>query len=151
MTRKAAAISVVTRETRTNSVRLVARKRVSLGCSFGFFDHGFWPDDYDHAFVGDGILGAVCFHVVADYRACRQVYVTIDDGIANAAFAADIEVIEDDALIDFAVTVDANIEAQDGFGDSASRNNGAGADDGADSRASAFRVGEHKFGGRKLV
>ncbi len=105
--------STVSGETRTNSVRLVARKRVSLDCSFRFFDHGFWADDYDYAFLSDGIFSAIGFEVVADYGASGKIYVAVDDGVAKAALAADVDVIEDNALIDFAVTVDAHVETQD--------------------------------------
>src|ERR1700722_7438991 len=89
---------------------------------FGLFDHGFRADDDDYAFVGDGIFGSVGFEVVADDGASGQVHVAIDDGVANAAFAADVDVIENDAIVDLAVAVDADVEAEDGLGDAAAGN-----------------------------
>jgi len=100
-----------------------------IGCAtkadalFGFFDHGFWADDDHYAFVGDGVTGAVGFEVVADDGALGEIYVAVDDGVADAAATADVDVIEEDALIDFAVAVHAHIETENGFGDAASGNN----------------------------
>jgi hypothetical protein len=89
---------------------------------FGFFDHGFWADYYYYAVFGDGVAGSVGFGVVADYCAFGEADVAVNYGAANAAAAADVHVIEHDALIEFAVTVDAHIEAENGFGDASAGN-----------------------------
>ena len=97
-----------------------ARKNAETLALLGFFDHGFWADYYDYAFVGDGIFGAIGFGVVADDCTGGQIYVAIDDGVADAAAAADVYVIKNDTAVDFAVAVDAHVEAEDGLGDAAS-------------------------------
>ncbi len=113
------------------------RKLLRDSTLFGFFDHGFGADYYDYAVFGDGIARAVGFRVVADYGAFGQAYVAVNDGAADAATAADVHVIEDDALIQFAVAIDAHVEAENGFGDASAGNDGAGADDGIERDAHA--------------
>jgi hypothetical protein len=80
-----------------------------MTASFGFFDHGFWADYYYYAVFGYGVTGAVGFGVVADYCAFGQAYVAVNYGAADAAAAAYVHVIEDDALIQVAVAIDADI------------------------------------------
>src|ERR1700723_3800424 len=127
------------------------RKKEARFASLWFFDHGFRAHDDYYAIVGYGVAGAVGFGVIADYGAFGQAYVAVDDGAANAATAAYVDVIEDEALVEFAVTVDAHIEAENGFGDAAAGNDGAGADDGIERDAHAGGIGEDEFGGRILL
>src|ERR1700691_5496827 len=122
-----------------------------MAALLGFFDHGFWADYYYYAVFCNGVAGAVGFGVVADYCTFGQAYVTVDYGAANAATAAYVHVIEDDTLVEFAVTVDAHSEAENGFGDAAAGNDGAGADDGIERDAHAGGIGEDEFGGRILL
>ena len=75
----------------------------------------------------------------------------VDDGVADTAAAAHVNVIEEDALVDFAIAVDADVEAEDGFGDAAAGDDGTGADDGVERGAGAFGVGENEFGRRILL
>src|SRR5271167_2876612 len=112
----------------------MTKSRLAL---FRFFDHGFGADHDYHAVLGDGVARAVGFGVIADYRAFGQAYVTINDGAANAAAAADIHVIEDDALIELAITIDSHVEAEHGFGDASAGNDGARADNGIERDAHA--------------
>src|SRR5580658_7296693 len=97
-----------------NLLRAVERSeccKISAGrmpALLGLFDHGFGAD-YDHdAVFGYGVAGAVGFEVVADDRAFGKLDVAIDDAAADAAVAADGDVVEDDGLVDFAETVDAH-------------------------------------------
>src|SRR5271163_3249296 len=96
-----------------------------MTASFRFFDHGFGADYDYYAVFGDGVTRAVGFGVVADYCAFGQAYVAVNDGAADAAAAADDDVVEDDALIHFAVAIDAHVEAEHGFGDASAGNDGA--------------------------
>src|SRR5271156_373946 len=100
----------------------MTKSRLAL---FRFFDHGFGADHDYHAVLGHGVARAVGFGVIADYRAFGQAYVTVNDGAANAAAAANIHVIEDDALVQFAVAIDAHVEAENGFGDTSAGDDGA--------------------------
>src|SRR5580692_1603787 len=100
------------------------RTAESLGL-FGLFDHGFGAHDYDYAVLGDRVSRAVGFGVVADYGAFWQADVAVNDGAANAAAAADDHVVENDALIHFAVAIDTHVEAENGFGDASAGNDGA--------------------------
>src|SRR5277367_6422882 len=122
-----------------------------MTASFGFFDHGFGADYYYYAVFCDGVSSAVGFCVVADYCSFGQADVAVDDGAADATAAADVDVVEDDALIEFAVAIDAHIEAEDGFGDASARNNRARANDGIERDAHARGIGENEFGGRILL
>src|SRR5277367_1432811 len=122
-----------------------------MTASFGFFDHGFGADYYYYAVFCDGVSSAVGFCVVADYCSFGQADVAVDDGAADATAAADVDVVEDDALIEFAVAIDAHIEAEDGFGDASARNNRARANDGIERDAHAGGIGENEFGGRILL
>src|SRR6202167_2015611 len=117
----------------------------------GLFNHGFGADYYYNAVFGNGVTGAVGFGVVADYCACGQAYVTVNYGAANAAAAADDHMIEDDALVHFAVAIDAHVEAENGFRDASAGNNGARADNGIQSNAHARRIGENEFRRRVLL
>src|ERR1700733_9811595 len=118
---------------------------------FGFFDHGFGTDYHYYAVFGYRVTGAVGFGVVADYCAFGQTDVAINYGAAYAAAAADDHVIEDDALIHFAVAIDAHVETEHGFGDASAGNDGAGADDGIQCDAHARGIGKDKFRGRILL
>src|SRR5277367_3395034 len=122
-----------------------------MTASFGFFDHGFGADYYYYAVFCDGVSSAVGFCVVADYCSFGQADVAVDDGAADATAAADVDVVEDDALIEFAVAIDAHVEAEDGFGDASARNNRACADDGIERDTHAGGIGENEFGGRILL
>src|SRR5271163_4247034 len=122
-----------------------------MTASFRFFDHGFGADYYYYAVFGDRVTRAVGFGIVADYCAFGQAYVAINYGAADAAAAAYVHVIEDDALIEFAVAIDAHIEPEDGFGDASAGNDGARADNGIERDAHAGGIGENKFGGGILL
>src|SRR5271156_3476994 len=115
-----------------------------MTASFRFFDHGFGADYDYYAVFGDRVTRAVGFGVVADYCAFGQAYVAVNYGAADAAAAADVYVIEDDALIEFAVAVHADVEAENGFGDASARNNRARADDGIERDAHARWIGENE-------
>src|SRR5262249_18185759 len=54
-------------------------------------------DDYDAAF-GDVIELAVALEVVTDLCALRNANVLVEDGVAHLGVAADIAVVEDDAV-----------------------------------------------------
>src|SRR5580693_2380146 len=122
-----------------------------LAALLRFFDHGFWADYYHYAVFCNGVAGAVGFGVVADYCTFGQAYVAVDYGAANAATATYVHVIEDDALVEFAIAIDAYIEPEDGFGDAAAGNDGGGAYDGIERDAHARGIGEDEFGGRILL
>src|SRR5271170_150995 len=134
----------------TAPLRMTAAPRM-IRALLGFFDHGFGADYYYYAVFCDGVTRAVGFCVVADYCSFGQADVAVDDGAADATAAADIHVIEDDALIELAVTIHAHVEAEDGFGDASARNNRARANDGIERDAHAGGIGENEFGGRILL
>src|SRR5436309_1090525 len=77
--------------------------------------------------------------------------VAVDNGVSNAAVAADVDVGEDDGGVDVGVGVDADVLAHDGVADDSSGDDGAGADDGVDGHAGASGLAEDELGGRVLI
>ena len=70
--------------------------------------------------------------VVADDRAARDHVVLVDDGVADAAVFADVDVGQQDAVMDGGVAVDEDLVEQDRVGDRAAGDDAAVADDGVD-------------------
>src|SRR6266849_4351853 len=101
---------------------------------FGFLDQGFLADDDDDTGIGDVEAALVGFQVVADLGALGKVHVVVDDGIQ-----------------DIAVTVDADVVADDGFLNAAAGDDGPSGDDGIESDAHALGIGKDKLGWRILV
>src|SRR5271165_1408144 len=70
------------------------------------FEQRIIPRHYRDATVGDEIAQAVGFGVEADGRSFRQMHIAINDRILNAAVAADADMREQDAFVDFRIRVD---------------------------------------------
>ena len=67
-----------------------------------FFDQGLLADDDDDAGRGDMETAAVGFEVIANFGMFGKADVAIDDRAADARVAADVDVIVDDGIGDFA-------------------------------------------------
>jgi len=77
--------------------------------------------------------------------------VAIDDGVADAAVATDVDVGEDNAGVYVGVAVDADVVGEDGVAQDRAGDDAAGADDGVDAHAGAAGFAEDELGGRVLV
>jgi len=62
----------------------------------------------------DKVAALVFDRVVADYGSFGNVHVAINDGLADAAVAADVDVRKDDAGVDVGIGVDADVLREDG-------------------------------------
>ena len=62
----------------------------------------------------DKVTALVFDRVVADYGSFGNVHIAIDDCLADAAVAADVDVRKDDAGVDVGIGVDAHILGEDG-------------------------------------
>ena len=58
--------------------------------------------------VNDFVALGVFLAVVADRGVARNLIVLVDNGVANAAMLADVDVIQQDAVVDGRVAVDEN-------------------------------------------
>ena len=65
-------------------------------------DHGFLADDDDDAGSGDVEAAAIGFEVETNFSVFGEADVAVDDRAANAGVAADVDVVVDDGICDFA-------------------------------------------------
>ena len=77
-------------------------------------------DDHDPALSEMVARGPVLLAVVADQAAFRHPHAGIDDGVADTAMAADLNVIQQDRVVHLTVAVHANAGRQDAADDPAS-------------------------------
>ena len=76
--------------------------------------------------------------------------VAVDDGVAYAAMAADVDVGEDDAVIHFRIGIHADIRREHAFTDDTAGDDASRAYDGIDGRSGAAGFAKHKLGRRIL-
>src|SRR5215472_3300811 len=116
----------------------------------GIFEQRVVTGDDGDAAVGDEITLTVGLGVEAYGGAFRNVDVAVNDGAADAAVAADIDVREQDAGVDLAVGVDAHVGRDHAVAYGAAGDDAAGGDDRIERRPRAARFGKHEFGRRVL-
>src|SRR5271170_3905038 len=110
--------------------------------SLRLLDHGFRAHDDDNAVFGDRIPGAIGFEIVTDDGAFGQLDVAVNDRAADAAVAADRDVVKDDGLFHFAIAVDADVVTEDGFLDAAAGKDRTAGNNGIERYAHAVGIGE---------
>ena len=82
--------------------------------------------------VNDFVTLGVLLAVVTDRGVARNLIVLVDDGVADAAMLADVDVVQQDAVVNGRVAVDEHRVEENRVRDRAARNNAAVADDRVD-------------------
>ena len=85
--------------------------------------------DDDDARVGDGVPPPIFLEVVANEGPARDEDITVDDRASNSCVPADTYAGHQDAVLDLAEAVDANVRTQNAAGDRAAGNDAAWRDD----------------------
>src|SRR5580704_12504151 len=106
--------------------------------------------DRDSA-VGDEVALPVCFGIIADGCAFGDVYVAIDDGLADAAMPAHIHMRKKDAIFNFAVGIYTHIRGEHAVLHRAPGNDTPRGDNGIERGSGAPGFGEDELGRRILA
>src|SRR4029077_2918231 len=105
---------------------------------------------HSNSTLSDKVALAVSLGVVADAGALRDVYVAVDDGLADAAVTPDIYVREKNAGIHFAVGIHAHVGRDHAIFHEATRDDAACGNDRIQRSAGAPGFGEYELRRRIL-
>src|SRR5579863_7229826 len=118
---------------------------------FGFFDHGLLTHDNHNSALAHVESLRVRLCVIPNLCVLGKIYMPINDRVADARVAANTHMVVDDRIVNFAKTVDADIEANDRANHSPAGYNATTADDGVQRRAHTIGIVEHEFRRRILL
>ena len=125
--------------------------RLPAYSDFRFFQHGFIAHDNDHAALAHLEALLIRFQIVSNFGVLGQAYVPVDNRVANFRVAPDADVIIENGIFHFAITIYANVGADDRAYDAATGNYAAGRNNRVDRCAHAVGIVENKFRRRILL